>query len=117
MSNVIKIIIVIAVLSTITSCDRLYDIVISFADMKSEDILKEIPDDVLLQSCTNEAYINAIKITKKECSDSIISRKEICINNASIKWVDKISKKSEIEELTTDYVNCVMLINEKTETN
>ena len=112
MNNVIKIIILIAVLTTITSCDRLYDLVVSFADMKAEDILKEIPDDVLLGSCTNEAYINAFKITKKECSDSIISRKEICINNASSKWVNKISKKSEIEEITEDYVNCVMLLNE-----
>ena len=110
MKSTIKILVLIITVFTITSCDRFYDSVISFADMNVEELLEDVTDEDLIEHCSDEEYTNGLKITKTECSDLVISRKELCFGNIQEKWKNNISKKSDIEDITTEYIECLMKI-------
>lgn len=111
------ILVLIITLLTITSCDQVYDSVISFADMTAEEVLEGVTDEILIESCSNEKYTNTLKITKNECSDLMLSRKEACLANVKNRWKNKLSKKSDVEAVATVYVKCVMKINKATESD
>lgn len=82
MKSVMKAIVVMVTLAMISSCDQLYEheSFISFADMDAKELLEEI-DGALIENCSDEEYTSILKITKEECSNSITSRKEVCLNN------------------------------------
>ncbi len=106
--NIISVLVLITALTVITSCDQIYDSVISFADMSVEESLQNVTDEDLTEVCSSKEYLAALKVTKEKCSKAILSRKKVCLKSAQEKWENKISSKKDLEQMATEYVKCLI---------